>query len=122
VETGDSLYCGVKFCGGCNPRYDRGKALLDLKARFNGKVSFEYVREDGTYDLILVIGGCASCCAAHDEYQVRMGVIKIWDEGDIEDISLKIEQFIGNRIGHDPLPMRFTLFKASYNLLSNRMP
>ena len=29
------MKCGVKFCGGCNPRYDRGAAYREIKDELN---------------------------------------------------------------------------------------
>ena len=31
------MLVGVKFCGGCNPRYDRGKALEAIKNEMQGE-------------------------------------------------------------------------------------
>ncbi|GAB1476615.1 hypothetical protein MASR2M70_14510 [Bacillota bacterium] len=40
------MLCGVKFCGGCNPRFERGKALEELKEHFEGRINFEYAEEE----------------------------------------------------------------------------
>jgi len=77
---------GVKYCGGCNPRYERGKALEVIKNQFIDGVSFDHAKEDMTYDVLLVIGGCTNCCASYEEYKANMGVVKMWDEGHIEEM------------------------------------
>lgn len=51
------MTCGVRFCGGCNPRYERGKALTIIKEHFNGRVDFSIAQENVEYDLLLIIGG-----------------------------------------------------------------
>ncbi len=38
------MICGVRFCGGCNPRYDRGKALEKIKEQ-NEDVDFRIAEE-----------------------------------------------------------------------------
>ena len=94
METSKVLKCGVKYCGGCNPRYDRSQALEEIKSRAGGRVSFDYAKEDTTYDVLLVIGGCASCCASYETYKAKKGVIKMWDEACIEDICASLEEII----------------------------
>ena len=53
---------GVKFCGGCNPRYDRGALLQKIRdARPDWAID---IAEPGTvYKSLLVICGCTSACA-----------------------------------------------------------
>ena len=89
-----TLHCGVKFCGGCNPRYERRQALADLEQMYKGSVCFDIAKEHTVYDLLLVIGGCSNCCASYDEYKAENGIIKMWDKTFIEDISSKIEQLL----------------------------
>lgn len=88
------LYCGVKFCGGCNPRYERREALEKIKALFRDKVDFDYAKENVDYDVILVIGGCTNCCASHNQYSTQKGVLKMWEEAGINNISKSIENMI----------------------------
>jgi hypothetical protein len=72
---------GIKFCGGCNPRYDRSGALGKIRAHFEkdaddfakdniekGKAIFDFAKDGGKYDLLLVICGCSNQCASTDEY------------------------------------------------------
>ena len=55
---------GIKYCGGCNPRYDRVAAVRELEKRHP-----EWQIEpagDGGQEYILVVCGCTAVCAAHD--------------------------------------------------------
>jgi 4-hydroxybutyrate CoA-transferase len=54
---------GIKFCGGCNPRYDRGAYARTLSAqhRRNGD-EVEIVETDRFYDVVYVICGCGVAC------------------------------------------------------------
>ena len=36
------LRCTVKFCGGCNPRYERGDAYKAICAALQDTASFSY--------------------------------------------------------------------------------
>jgi len=88
------MLCGIKFCGGCNPRYDRLSAAVKLKSLFEGEAEFGYAEENVPYDLLLVIGGCTNCCASHEQYMTKNGVVKMWDESHIEDICSRIRNII----------------------------
>lgn len=83
---------GVKFCGGCNPRYDRGKALTALKEYFHEKVDLVNAEEGVEYDFLLVIGGCTNCCASYCQYQVKNETILMWSEDHLENTINKIEK------------------------------
>ena len=85
------MKCGVKFCGGCNPRYERGKAYRDIKAELDG-IDFDYAREDETYDQLLVIGGCPACCASFLQYAVDDEVFKMWSPDHMDEIKRKLRQ------------------------------
>lgn len=85
------MLVGVKFCGGCNPRYDRGKALVDIKKEMQGQAEFVVAEEGGEYDYLLVIGGCTNCCASYSQYKVRYDTIRMWDNGHIENTISKLK-------------------------------
>lgn len=70
---------GIKYCGGCNARYDRIKLFEKLQKKFS-KDSFEYIREDQIYDHLIVICGCPSRCADISSIQVKGDTFKIYDE------------------------------------------
>ena len=80
------MKCGVKFCGGCNPRYARGDAYRKIREDLP-EVDFRYAEEEEPYDQLLVIGGCPACCASHSQYTVRDEMRKMWSEEHIEDIE-----------------------------------
>lgn len=52
---------GIKYCGGCNPRYDRKQAVEKLADRMTG-MQVETAREDGQYDVVLLVCGCTAQC------------------------------------------------------------
>lgn len=87
------MLIGVKFCGGCNPRYDRGKAFETVKKHLQGEAEFVMAEEGREYDYLLVIGGCTNCCASYSQYKVKNGTIKMWDESHINNIITKIKKW-----------------------------
>ncbi len=78
----DKMQVGVRYCGGCNSRYNRGAMVKRLCGK-HPEWESENAKEGREYDLLLVIGGCSSCCAAYDQFDAKK-VIKIWE--DIEEI------------------------------------
>jgi len=56
------LRVGVKYCGGCNPEYDRVGLVEHIKERLEGKISF-VPPEMGGVDIILTVHGCRTACA-----------------------------------------------------------
>ena len=87
------MKCGVKFCGGCNPRYDRGSGYEAIKENLQEEIDFEYAEEGVAYDVLLVFGGCTNCCASYDQYVTKRGVIKVWDLEDIDKTKKILSDF-----------------------------
>ncbi|MBS7527589.1 hypothetical protein KHM83_12965 [Fusibacter paucivorans] len=59
---------GVKFCGGCNPKYDR-KAVYHRLLHLYGEAHIR-LADPKRHDAILcVICGCPSKCAAYRAYR-----------------------------------------------------
>lgn len=65
---------GIKFCGGCNPKYDRGKLYGSIREAWQ-EHSFETADENKKYDLLLVITGCERACPDLTRYQSERTVI-----------------------------------------------
>ncbi|MEA4922628.1 MAG: hypothetical protein VB031_04585 [Eubacteriaceae bacterium] len=89
------MKCGVRFCGGCNPRYDRGAALKELEKQ-EPDVDFQIAEEGVDYDYLLVIGGCTNCCASHCQFSTKEGVVKMWDEQHIDKVIKNINKVANN--------------------------
>jgi hypothetical protein len=96
---------GVKFCGGCNPRYDRSGELDTILSHFErdseefsrdrietGKALFGFAKEGGAYDVMLVIGGCNNQCASTDEYTFDKE-ISIGETGNIPSVVRLITEY-----------------------------
>lgn len=56
---------GVRYCGGCNPRYDRVAAARELERRFPW-VRFVPAGTEETWQTVVVLCGCTARCAAAD--------------------------------------------------------
>jgi len=61
------LRIGLKYCGGCNPEYNRVGLVIQLEKRFKDQAIF-LPPDDDNVDLILAIHGCATACADLGSY------------------------------------------------------
>ena len=55
------LHIGVKYCGGCNPEYDRAALVKKIQEKLKDKADF-YSWEEEDIDLVLVVCGCGVSC------------------------------------------------------------
>ncbi|CAK7005555.1 MAG: hypothetical protein DELT_00219 [Desulfovibrio sp.] len=75
----------VKYCGGCNPRFDRKAVAAEIRAACpEAEVIESHV--DGPVDLVTVICGCPATCASHDDLQGEHGKIVISSEEESEKV------------------------------------
>ncbi|MDQ5987710.1 MAG: hypothetical protein CSYNP_03455 [Syntrophus sp. SKADARSKE-3] len=57
----DTKIVAVKFCGGCNPTYERGQFFESIRKAAADKIT--WVRADNSkVDALLVICGCPAAC------------------------------------------------------------
>jgi len=76
------LRIGVKYCGGCNPGYDRVELVEQLEKRLEGTAMF-VSPEDEEIDLILAVEGCTTACADLSPFEgKRIIVMTCPEDGD----------------------------------------
>ena len=84
------LRVGIKYCGGCNPYYDRIALFDTISASLKGSV--EFVSPHSEYiDLILVIQGCRTACADLNSFN-PVKIRLITQPEDAEDIIREIQR------------------------------
>lgn len=73
------MVIGIKYCGGCNPLYNRTKRILTLK---EANPEHEYVTSSGDVicDYWVVVCGCSRRCADISNLKARVKVVVVWDE------------------------------------------
>ena len=59
---------GLKYCGGCNPEYDRIALVRHIEESLQGKVAFVTPESEGV-GLILAVEGCSTACADLSAFQ-----------------------------------------------------
>ena len=83
----------IKYCGGCNPDYDR-VALADfVKNSLHGRVEFVSL-ENEDIDLVLAIEGCKICCADLSTFQGK----QIQFISQIEDAGKFLQDFLNQSL------------------------
>lgn len=70
------MLVGLKYCGGCNPKYDRGALARALVAALP-EHEFRPARPGEEYDLLVVISGCHVQCADISALKFQRGPVYI---------------------------------------------
>lgn len=83
------MVCGVKYCGGCNPRYNRTNFFNKVK-KICSEIDFQYVQPDIEYDHLLVIQGCPSKCATIDSILVKGNTFHISEENQFDALITQL--------------------------------
>lgn len=83
----------VKYCGGCNPRYDRVSQVRALQRRFPGLTVTGPGAEKP--DFVLVVCGCPSQCAAHADLTARYIKAVVCTAQDFEDFAQRLGRYLG---------------------------
>lgn len=56
------LRVGIKYCGGCNPEYDRVAIVEHIRQSLKDKIEIVGAESEDV-DLILSVNGCSTACA-----------------------------------------------------------
>ncbi len=67
-KTNTRLKIGIKYCGGCNPRYDRVALVKQIEKSLQGEAEF-VLPESENVVLILAVQGCSTACADLSAFQ-----------------------------------------------------
>jgi len=65
---GEGMRVGLKYCGGCNPEYDRVALVRHIEESLQGRVKFISPESEGV-ELILAVEGCSTACADLNAFQ-----------------------------------------------------
>ena len=79
----------VRYCGGCNPRYDRVGAVETLRRRFP---QVDFVTEHPSPAATLLVCGCAVQCIARG---AAPEVLRLTDQSELESLTMALEKVLG---------------------------
>ena len=85
---------GVKYCGGCNPRYNRKALLQRLITHFKDKIAFQNISGEKTYDIILVLSACKTNCTDFQSLKSRKGFVCVTGEEDYEEVVGELAKLV----------------------------
>ncbi|MBQ1302348.1 MAG: hypothetical protein IIY29_03255 [Firmicutes bacterium] len=77
---------GIRYCGGCNPHYDRVAFVKRIQEHFDGEAEFEVAQLDKEYEGLFVVGGCTNCCASHKQFITKTPPLLIWGEEFFDEV------------------------------------
>jgi hypothetical protein len=83
---------GIKYCGGCNPKYDRVLIASRFKADIGCGNSVEAVKEGTIYDIVVVLCGCCCACANTENIKVIYQKVYVTSESDYEKLLVVIDK------------------------------
>lgn len=78
----------VRYCGGCNPRYERGEAYRKIMESLSDCVSFFSYQPENSYDLLLIVRGCTGCSYEYEEVQAKHRIYL----SDVSEIPAVLEE------------------------------
>lgn len=64
------LRLGLKYCGGCSPRYDRVEWVAEFEKKMMGLIELCHY-EASDIEAILVVTGCESACVDLDLFSPK---------------------------------------------------
>lgn len=89
---------GIKYCGGCNPHYDRTALVTRLKQAFEGEY-IQWVSASMTsqpLDFVLVVCGCTAACAEHEGLNGTMGKLVIDSRSEFSNVLEQLRELKNN--------------------------
>jgi len=73
---------GIKYCGGCNPTYDRAAVVTNLKKYIGEGHSIEAAKQGILYDIVVILCGCTSACVNHENLESKYWKVCLTSESD----------------------------------------
>jgi hypothetical protein len=76
---------GIKYCGGCNPSYERVEMIEQVQFRFNDRFLFLRHDEPGI-DVLVLMSGCRRACAGQDLNTAKIPHCSVTEENDFGNL------------------------------------
>ena len=85
------MIVGIKYCGGCNCTYDRGREVERLKGEFPD-AEFLTGAPEKKCDLYLMVCGCHRACIRGEEYQSKGQILILASRADFSKASGRMKE------------------------------
>ena len=86
----------IKYCGGCNPEFDRVKAMAGMLERLAKTVEVVPL-DDERADMLVAVEGCPTACADLSGFKGKRVVVLSSQEA-FEGFALELEKVRGKGI------------------------
>jgi len=85
IEIQTRKKIGIKYCGGCNPGYERVEMIQRVQFRFNDR--FLFLRHDEPdIDVLVLMSGCHRACAGKDLNTAKIPHCLVTGENDFDTL------------------------------------
>jgi hypothetical protein len=85
TQMGTKKRIGIKYCGGCNPGYERVEMIQRVQFRFNDR--FLFLRHDEPdIDVLVLMSGCHRACAGKDLNTAKIPLCSVTGENDFDNL------------------------------------
>lgn len=82
----------VKFCGGCNPGYDRGAAYQEIRSATADHAVLSLPADGEHYDALLILRGCTGCPYLYEEIDADARIVCV-KQDDIPEVIQQIRNY-----------------------------
>lgn len=82
----------IKYCGGCNPTFERKEVATRIERYFG--FSVDPVNDSIVPDITLIVNGCKSECLFENDYNSRIKTILINDTESLDNIVEDIKKIL----------------------------
>lgn len=76
---------GIKYCGGCNPTYERVQMIQKVQSLMEDRFFF-LPHDQQDLDLLLLMNGCPRACADENSNRSEIPYCSILGENDFETL------------------------------------
>ncbi|MBS4536742.1 hypothetical protein GOQ29_14050 [Clostridium sp. D2Q-14] len=83
----------VKYCGGCNVRYDRKSVIERLKEDYLDINIITRINNEMCH-FVVILSGCMSSCIKHEELKGINGKMVIKDIEDYQKLKSKLDKML----------------------------
>lgn len=82
----------VKFCGGCNPGYDRGAAYGEIRSATADAAVLSLPAAGEHYDALVILRGCTGCPYLYEEIDADARIVCV-KKDDIPEVIQTIRNY-----------------------------
>lgn len=82
---------GIKYCGGCNPEYERVEMMERVQFRLSDR--FLMVRDEPDVDLLILVSGCKRACAEESLETMKTPACPVTGEADFDNLIHWLKSF-----------------------------